>query len=150
MLNQSLIGKMYPETFVLVEKQKLKLFAKATQQSDPIYFDEEIAKKNGHPSILAPLTFLTIIGYEQEKPYQYLEDLGISLGGILHAKQEYTYYNCIYAGDKLRMESKIGDIYERKDGMLEFVSFISNYKNQKNVLVAESISTLVLRNNENK
>jgi len=150
MLNQSLIGKMYPETFVLVEKQKLKLFAKATQQSDPIYFDEEIAKKNGHPSILAPLTFLTTIGYEQEKPYQYLEDLGISLGGILHAKQEYTYYNCIYAGDKLRMESKIGDIYERKDGMLEFVSFISNYKNQKNVLVAESISTLVLRNNENK
>jgi acyl dehydratase len=150
MLNRSLIGKMYPETFVLVEKQKLKLFAKATQQSDPIYFDEEIAKKNGHPSILAPLTFLTTIGYEQEKPYQYLEDLGISLGGILHAKQEYTYYNCIYAGDKLRMESKIGDIYERKDGMLEFVSFISNYKNQKNVLVAESISTLVLRNNENK
>jgi len=150
MLNRSLIGKMYPETFVLVEKQKLKLFAKATQQSDPIYFDEEIAKKNGHPSILAPLTFLTTIGYEQEKPYQYLEDLGISLGGILHAKQEYTYYHCIYAGDKLRMESKIGDIYERKDGMLEFVSFISNYKNQKNVLVAESISTLVLRNNENK
>ena len=54
------------------------------------------------------------------------------------------------AGDELRMDSKIGDIYDKKDGMLEFVSFISNYKNQKNVLVAESVSSLVLRNNEKK
>ena len=44
------------------------------------------------------------------------------------------------------MKSKIGDIYEKNEGMLEFISFISNYKNQKNKLVTESISTLVLRN----
>ena len=150
MLDRSLIGKTYPEILFLVEKQRLKFFAKATQQSDPIYFDEDFAKNKGHPSILAPLTFLTTIGYEQEKPYQYLEDLGIPIGSILHASQEYTNYEPIYAGDELRMESKIGGIYEKKDGMLEFVSFISNYKNQKNVLVAESVSTLVLRNYEKK
>jgi hypothetical protein len=44
------------------------------------------------------------------------------------------------------MKSKIGEIYEKKKGMLEFISFLSYYKNQKNKLVAESISTLVLRN----
>ena len=150
MLDRSLIGKTYPECFFLVNKKRLIAFAKATQQSDPIYFDEDIAKKDGHPSILAPLTFLTTTIYEQEKPYQYLDDLGISLGRILHAKQEYTNYESIYAGDELRMDSKIGDIYDKKDGRLEFVSFISNYKNQKNLLVAESVSTLVLRNNEKK
>ena len=48
------------------------------------------------------------------------------------------------------MESKIGEIYEKKDGRLEFISFISNYKNQKNELVAESVSTLVLSNYEKK
>ena len=55
-------------------------------------------------------------------------------GRILHAKQEYTNYEQIYAGDQLRMKSKIGEIYEKKKGMLEFVSFISHYKNQKNKL----------------
>ena len=146
MLDRNLIGKTYPEILFSVEKQRLKFFAKATLQSDPVYFDENFAKNNGHPSILAPLTFLTTVGYEQEKPYQYLEDLGIPIGSILHAKQEYIHYEPIYAGDQLRMNSKIGDIYEKKDGMLEFISFISNYKNQKNKLVTESISTLVLRN----
>ena len=146
MLDKKLIGKTYPEIVFSVEKQRLKFFAKATQQTDPIYFDEDFAKTKGHRSILAPLTFLTTVGYEQEYPYQYLEDLGVSLGSILHAKQEYTNYEQIYAGDQLRMKSKIGEIYEKKKGMLEFVSFISHYKNQKNKLVAESISTLVLRN----
>ena len=146
MLDQNLIGKTYPEIFFSVEKQRLKFFAKATQQTDPIYFDEDFAKTKGHRSILAPLTFLTTVGYEQEYPYQYLEDLGVPLGSILHAKQEYTNYEQIYAGDQLRMKSKIGEIYEKKKGMLEFVSFISHYKNQKNKFVAESISTLVLRN----
>ena len=150
MLDRSLIGKTYPEILFSVEKERLKFFAKATQQSDPIYFDEDVAKKNGHPSILAPPTFITTIVYGQEKPYQYLEDLGIPIGSILHARQEYTNYESIYAGDELRMESKIGEIYEKKDGMLEFISFISNYKNQKNELVAESVSTLVLRNYEKK
>ena len=112
MLDQSLIGKTYPKIIFLVEKQRLKFFAKATQQSDPLYFDEDFAKRNGHPTILAPITFLTTVGYEQEKPYKYLQDLGVPIGNILHAKQEYTYYEPIYAGDKLQMESKIGKIYE--------------------------------------
>tara|TARA_B110000116_G_scaffold41467_1_gene33812 strand:+ start:1880 stop:2323 length:444 start_codon:yes stop_codon:yes gene_type:complete len=146
MLDQSLIGKTYPKIIFLVEKQRLKFFAKATQQSDPLYFDEDFAKRNGHPTILAPITFLTTVGYEQEKPYKYLQDLGVPIGNILHAKQEYTYYEPIYAGDKLQMESKIGKIYEKKEGTLDFISFISNYKNQKNLLVAESVSTVVIRN----
>ena len=45
MLDRSLIGKTYPECFFLVNKKRLIAFAKATQQSDPIYFDEDIAKK---------------------------------------------------------------------------------------------------------
>ena len=77
MLERSLIGKTYPPVVFEVEKQRLRFFAKATGQTDPVYIDETAAKKKGHPSLLAPPTFLTIIGMEQEKPYQYLTDLNI-------------------------------------------------------------------------
>ena len=87
MLDQDLIGKTYPEIVFSVEKQRLKFFAKATQQTDPIYFDEDFAKTKGHRSILAPLTFLTTVGYEQENPYQYLEDL---VAQIKENKEAYT------------------------------------------------------------
>ena len=72
MLDRSLINKTYPPIEFDVEKQRVKFFSKATGQTDPIYFDETIAREKGFPSILAPPTFLTTVGYEQEDSYQYL------------------------------------------------------------------------------
>ena len=90
MIDRSLIGKTYPPFHSEVTEEKIRLFAKATGQINPIYFDIESAKKEGHPSLLAPLTFLITVSYEQKDPYQYLKDLDIELGQFLHANQEYT------------------------------------------------------------
>ena len=145
MLDRSLINKRYPPISFDVEKQRLRFFAKATGQTDPIYFDEQAARENGHPSILAPPTFLTVVGHEQEKPYKYITDLGIDFGKILHAGQTYKYYKPVYAGDIITMESQIIDLYEKKNGALQFIEFQSTYANQDNIMVAESLATLVAR-----
>lgn len=145
MLDRSLINKRYPPISFDVEKQRLRFFAKATGQTDPVYFDEQAARENGHPSILAPPTFLTVVGHEQEIPYKYITDLGIDFGKILHAGQTYKYYKPVYAGDVITMESQIVDLYEKKNGALQFIEFQSTYANQDNIMVAESLATLVAR-----
>lgn len=43
------------------------------------------------------------------------------------------------------MDSKIDNIFDKKNGALQFVSFFSVYTNQNNLKVAESISTVVVR-----
>ncbi len=145
MLNRSLIGKEYPPVVFNIEKQRLKFFSKATGQTDPIYFDEFYAIEQGHPSLLAPPTFLTTIGMEKDKPYQYLEDLNIDIGQLLHAKQRYIYLEQVYAGDTITMKSTISDMYDKKEGILQFVIFTSHYTNQNQSKVAEASSTLVVR-----
>ena len=145
MLNRALIGKKYPPVVFNVEKQRLKFFAKATGQTDPLYFDEAYAVDQGHPSLLAPPTFLTTVAMEQEKPYQYLEDLNIKIERLLHAKQMYSYYTPIYADDTITMDSKIADMYDKKEGKLQFVVFEFQFTNQKQNKVAEASSTLVVQ-----
>ena len=145
MLNRSLIGKKYPPVVFNVEKQRLKFFVKATGQTDPLYFDETYAVDQGHPSLLAPPTFLTTVAMEQENPYQYLEDLNIKMGRLLHARQRYSYHALVYAGDTITMDSKIADMYDKKEGTLQFVVFKSHFTNQKQSKVAEASSTLVVR-----
>ena len=81
----------------------------------------------------------------QENPYLYLTDLNVPIGRILHANQEYSYFSPIHAGDQLKMDSKIDNIFDKKNGALQFVSFFSVYTNQNNLKVAESISTVVVR-----
>jgi acyl dehydratase len=145
MLNRSLIGKKYPPVVFNVKKQRLKFFVKATGQTDPLYFDETYAVDQGHPSLLTPPTFLTTVAMEQENPYQYLEDLNIKMGRLLHARQMYSYHEPVYAGDTITMDSEIADMYDKKEGILQFVVIKSHFTNQKQNKVAEASSTLVVR-----
>ena len=145
MLNRALIGKQYPPVVFNVEKQRLKFFAKATGQTDPLYFDEAYAVDQGNPSLLAPPTFLTTVAMEQEKPYQYLEDLNIKIERLLHARQMYSYHAPVYAGDTITMDSKIENMYDKKEGILQFVVIESQFTNQKQNKVVEALSTLVVR-----
>ena len=145
MIDRSLIGKTYPPFHSEVTEEKIRLFAKATGQINPIYFDIESAKKEGHPSLLAPLTFLITVSYEQKDPYLYLKDLGIELGQFLHANQEYTYFSPVYAGDRIKMVSKLSDIFDKAGGRLHFLVFEADYTNQDKVIVAKSKTTLVVR-----
>ena len=68
MLDRSLINKSCPPIIFDVEKQRVKFFSKATGQTDPVYFDEDVAKEKGFPSLLAPPTFLTTVSHEKKKP----------------------------------------------------------------------------------
>ena len=145
MLNRSLINKTYPPIIFDIEKQRVKFFSKATGQTDPVYFDEDIAKERGFPSLLAPPTFLTTVSHEQKNPYQYLHDLSIDMKNVLHAGQSYKYYDLVFAGDQITMESKIKNMYDKKDGSLQFIEFESIFLNLNKKLTVESLSSLVIR-----
>ena len=43
-----------------VEKGRLRLFAKATGEKNPIYFDEAAAKAAGYPALPVPPTFAVL------------------------------------------------------------------------------------------
>ena len=145
LIDKKLIGKRYPDISFAIEKQRLRFFSKATSQTDPIYFNEKIAKQKGYPSIVAPPTFLTTVGYEKDNPYDFLDELGIEIDRVLSAGQNYIFYNLIFAGDLISMKSRISDIYDKKSGKLQFVEISSEFYNQKATKVAKSISTLVYR-----
>ena len=144
-IDKKLIGKQYPDISFTIEKQRLRFFSKATFQTNPIYFNEKFAKQKGYPSIVAPPTFLTTVGYEKENPFDFLDELGIEIDRVLSAGQNYIFYNLIFAGDLILMKSRISDIYDKKSGKLQFVEISSEFYNQKANKLAKSISTLVYR-----
>ena len=147
MLDSSLINKNYPAVVFPVTKREIKSFSEATGQTGPLYSNENISKKKGRPSLLAPLTFLTVIDHKQKKPYQYIIDLGMDLGRILHAGQKYMYHHPIYSEDIITKRGKISNIYEKNNGDLQFVEFKSYYTNQRDIMVAESLAIIAYRNN---
>ncbi|WP_175648068.1 MaoC family dehydratase N-terminal domain-containing protein [Nocardia donostiensis] len=121
MIDPAAIGTELPPSTMLVERGRLRLFAEATGQRDPIYFDIAAAAAAGHPDLPAPPTFLCALHHERAEPFDWLNELGVALDRVLHGEQEFTYHQLVYADDYLTARSRISDIYAKKNGTLQFI-----------------------------
>ncbi|WP_454753674.1 MaoC family dehydratase N-terminal domain-containing protein [Cupriavidus necator] len=145
MADKSLIGSKMLAGTVDVEKGRLRFFAKAIGEADPIYTDESAARDAGHPALPVPPTFLFCLNSEVGELRKTLEVLQMDLGRILHAEQAFDYHRMAYAGDVLHFETRVADVYDKKGGALHFVVQETSVTNQKGDRVAELRSTLVER-----
>lgn len=136
-LDRSLIGQPgRGDSTLYVDAGRLRFFAKATGQRDPIYTDLDAAAAAGHPDLPAPPTFAFSVALEQPDSFRWLAEAGVDLRSILHGAQEFTYHRMAYAGDTLTVRGEIVDIYEKKNGALEFIVQESTVTNQRDEVVA--------------
>ena len=146
MLDKNKIGHEFPSFTVDIEKGRLRFFAKAIGEDNPVYTDEGAARSAGYPTIPAPPTFMFSVDLEGPELLPVLKLLDLDLGKVLHGTQEFEYPGQIYAGDRITQRSKIVDIYDKKGGALEFVVQESTYTNQNDKIVGKAQQTLVYRN----
>ena len=137
----------FDEFTVDVERGRLKFFAQAIGQTDPVYSDLDAAQAAGHPDIPAPPTFLFSLGLEAADPFGYLDELGIDLRFILHGGQEFDYHAPIHAGDRITLREQIVDVYSKRGGALEFLVKRTEYLRDEE-LVGTATSTIVVRHPE--
>ncbi|MCY1437583.1 hypothetical protein D9M71_537500 [compost metagenome] len=146
MADKSLIGRSTGITTSEVEKGRLRFFAKAIGETDPVYTDEAAARAAGYKSLPVPPTFLLCLESEGRNPQAIVEDvMGFDLGRILHAEQEFTYHRMAFAGDVLTFDTRIADVYEKKGGALTFVVQETRITNQDGEHIADLRSSLVQR-----
>ena len=146
MIDRQYIGHAMPSFEVLVEKGRLHFFAKATGQTDPVYWDEVAARAAGHPALPVPPTFLFCLEMASPDPAAIRHLLGMDYRRLLHGEQGFTYHSLAYAGDVLRFEQRIEDIYDKKGGALEFVLRKTRVTKQRDKPVADLRTVTVLRN----
>ncbi|MFM0071620.1 MaoC family dehydratase N-terminal domain-containing protein [Paraburkholderia sediminicola] len=145
MIDKKHIGKVIPAFRTVAEAGRLRFFAKATGETNPVYFDESAARDAGHPNLPLPPTFLFSLELEQPDR-SWRDEIGIQVARILHGEQSFTYHRMAYAGDVLLFECHIADIYDKKGGALDFVVRETRVTNQKGEHVADLRSVLVHRN----
>lgn len=145
MLDRIFIGYQSPPFTADVERGRLRFFAKAIGETDPLYSEEAAARAAGHPDLPVPPTFLFCLEMDRPDPYGWFDALGIPLPKVLHGEQAFRYHRLAHAGDRLRFESTVVDIYDKKGGLLEFVVQDNAITNQRDELVATFRRTLVIR-----
>ena len=148
MADKSLIGKTAKPFTMPVEWGKVREFARAIKDKNPVYFDPEAAKKECG-GIPVPPTFLMASSFWQAGSAQDAGtalDVGFDTRRILHGEQEFEFYKTIFVGDVLTGVARIADLYEKeggRGGKMTFLVTETEYTNQKGEKVALSRSTLI-------
>jgi acyl dehydratase len=113
-LDQSFIGRSYPPTSTYeVSREKIREFADAIGDRNPVFHDAEAARAAGHPDVIAPPTFLTVVNIPAVNTVVADPELGLDYSRMVHGDQAFTYVRPVRAGDKLAIAVTIDDIMDR-------------------------------------
>ncbi len=144
-IDKKWIGHELPSSVLPIERGRLRFFAKAIGETDPVYVDVAAARAKGYSDLPAPPTFLFAAEFDSGASDLLLATLQIPIGNLLHGEQSFTYHRPACAGDTVTVHSRISDIYDKKNGTLQFVVRNSHALNQDEALVAELRTVLIYR-----
>jgi acyl dehydratase len=141
-LNRDFIGRAFPPSEPYeVSRVKIREFADAIGDPNPIYRDPEAAKAEGHPDVLAPPTFPIVISLGG--PALADPELGLNYAMVVHGQQSFAYTRPVHAGDVLVCESTITGI--RSAGRNERMDIATEIKTVEGELVCTAHNTIVER-----
>jgi acyl dehydratase len=146
MIDKSVIGKEYPPFTVEVEKRWVRSFAEAIGETSPVYFDETAARAAGYRSLPAPPTFPFAMIMDRNQSFMILDELGIDKRRSMHAEQSFVYHADLCAGDVVTGWQRVVDVYDKKNGALEFLITETRLENQRGEHVCDMRTTVVVRN----
>jgi acyl dehydratase len=148
MADATKVGTEYAPVRWEVERGKIREFAQAIGDLNPIYHDREAAISAGYKDTPAPPTFLTVPVLWSDRMPMMMNDLKINFFLVLHGEEEYEYYREIYPGDVITGTPRVIKIEEKtsKSGSkMDMVTFDILFTNQNNEKVARTRSLLVER-----
>jgi hypothetical protein len=139
-VNKNMVGHEGPKFDVVVERGKVREFARATGSSHPEYVDD--------PAPVSPPTFLTTTAFWQPpEANDIYRDLDIDLRRLLHGEQEFSFrQEPPTAGTTLHAKTVVEEIYDkegRRGGVMTFVVLRTDFTDDDGEVLAQSRTTLI-------
>ena len=142
-MNTEAVGKSYPETTYAVGREKIREYAYATGESNPLHLDVEAARAAGYRDLVAPPMFAVVYAAPAVAPGLFDPEVGIDFGRMVHGGQEFRWGPLVVAGDEVTTTVTLQDVTAR-DSMSFFV-FESVSENQDGDTVCVGTWTNIVR-----
>jgi acyl dehydratase len=143
-LSPDIVGMtyVYPDYYE-VGREKIREYAAAVRNEDAAYFDDDAAAALGHDAILAPLTFISILGLKAQMAFFEHHNIPITEEKLVQAEQGLTMLRPIKAGDQLYCHIRLESL--RRAFGADVLTIRSRITNQHGEIVQEDYTTMAGR-----
>ncbi len=139
------VGKTYPPVVYAVGREKIREFATAVGETDPLYHDLEAARAAGHSDLVAPPMFATVYSRPAIGPVLFDPELKINFALLVYGAQAYEWGPLVIAGDEITTVMEVADISRREQAGLTFYEIDSSASNQRGEQVCTGRITWIVR-----
>ena len=134
----------------VIDRTAIRRYAQAISDPNPLYVDEEFARKSACGGLIAPPTFIFDVSHdtfaEVGEDGRDLSRVTIQGLNAVRGGNEYQFFEPARPGDIINRRRKITDIYKKKGkraGMILFVVYETSYTNQKDRLLGVCRETMM-------
>ena len=142
-VSDAAVGKGYPPVLYAVGREKVREYAAAVGETNPVHLDPEAARAAGYADVVAPPMFCVVYAAKAMGPALLDPEVGLDLMMMVHGGQEFVWGPPVVAGDEVTTSVTVKEIYE-KDGK-GFYLFESASDNQKGERVCTGTWTNIVR-----
>jgi len=142
-VDTSIIGKSYPPHQYEVGREKIREYAYAVGESDPVHHDPAAAREKGFRNVVAPPMFAVVYSAGSVGPAVLDPEVGINFAMMLHGSQEFVWGEPVVASDTITTTTTVKDIFEKDDKT--FYVFESVSENQDGQEVVRGTWTNIVR-----
>ena len=137
------IGKAFAPVDYAVGREKIREFASAVGETNPLYFEPEAARGAGHADVVAPPMFAVVYASRSVAPALFDPEVGLNFAMMVHGGQEFVWGPLVVAGDEITTATTVKDISDR--GEMTFYIFESISRNQREETVCTGTWTNIVR-----
>jgi len=141
--NTDAIGKTYPATIYAVGREKVREYAHAVGETNPLYLNVEAARAAGYADVVAPPMFAVVYAGRSITLALFDPEVGIDFARMLHGGQEFRWGPVVVAGDEIATTTTVKDVSER--GGMNFFVFETDSRNQRGETVCTGLWTNIVR-----
>ena len=146
-LSPSIVGRHYrhPGSY-RVEREKVREYARAVQNNDPSFFDDEAAAVLGYGGLVSPLTFISVFGYVAQRAFFADADIGITDKQIVQVDQVLKFRKPVTVGDTLFADVYVDELRQAHGTDIIVTKVVIT--DQNGDIVQENYTTLAGRSDE--
>jgi acyl dehydratase len=137
------IGKTYEPFEYEVGREKIREYANAVGETNPVYFDRQAAKDAGFRDVVAPPMFAVVYSAGSVGPPIFDPEIGIDFMRMVHGGQEFAWDEPVCSGDTITTQTTFKDFKEQAGR--KFYVFESVSKNQDGQEVVRGTWTNIVR-----
>ena len=131
-VDDSAKGKTFPAHEYDVGREKIKEFAYAVGEDNPVYFDREAAQAAGFRDVPAPPMFAVVYSAGGVGPAILDPEVGMNFMAMVHGGQEFVWGEPVCSGDTISTIAEVKDISEKDGkGFYVFESVSTNQDGQE-------------------